>query len=161
MTYESHYIVTTDRYGKAFIDRLTDGIRSSYGYPKRKPNIFSTKGDGGLNKINKIIDAGLNRHEVVIILADGHKNRELTERLSNTIRNHPKRERVRLLVFESEIEDWILKSDGKQVNKDRKSSAGIGDYKKYKLPGYASKIDFKTLEKKDKTFTEFLKILDP
>jgi hypothetical protein len=161
MTYASHYIVTTDRYGKSFIDGLIKKIKDTYEYPERMPTIYSTMGDGGLNRINKIIESGLIRHEVVVLLIDGHKNRALISRLSEVLKNHPKRDKVKLLVFDSEIEDWILKSEKQNVNKARKSSAAIKEYKKYDLPDYASKINLKILEKRDTTFKEFLKILDP
>ena len=164
MTYYSLYIVTTDRYGKSFFGRLIERIKHKYNYPNKKYYIFSTRGDGGLNKISKIIDTGLIKHEVVVIFVDGDKNKENVERkLRNKISEHPNKDKVEFITFESEVEEWVLKGTGKTFNPRNKASTQILDYKnkKYKLTGYASKIDLDALREKDMNFRRFVEILDP
>lgn len=167
MTYNSHYIVTTDRYGVEFLDHLTKRILDEYGFPERKPILYSCRCDGGLNKINTIIELGYPKCEVIIIFFDldkGRNNGRLLE-LKDKISKHDKGVNVKFIEFEHEIEDWILKGNGgtdlPKFNPKRKSSKQITDYKKRHLPKYAFRIDLELLRENDENFKKFFEILDP
>lgn len=166
MSYASHYIVVEDRYGPPFFSRLIDRVHKQFGYPStKKQRIISARGFGGIPaKFNKVVPAGLIRHEVVIIICDGHGDSKSVIIQLKTKLDKLKRvdkDKVKFIVFDTEIEEWILKSESSKINKSRKPSAQIQDYKKYNLPSYAESIDIKTLQTKDGNFKKFLELLDP
>ncbi|MFZ2455904.1 MAG: hypothetical protein WAX07_05460 [Candidatus Altiarchaeia archaeon] len=165
MTYKSHYIVTSDLKGKRFFYTLIKRIRVMYHYPEIDPQVslVGKGGDGGFNEIDERIQAGLTKKEFIIVFMDGDygKNKKV-EWVKQKMSGHSK---VELLIFESEVEEWVLKGTNKPFVPGKKASVQMKEhypeYTKASLPNYASKIDLEILKIKDENFKRFLVILDP
>ena len=116
-------------------------------------------------KFDKYVAAGLLRKEVVIFIRDGDGNKKTVESELNTKKTSDvkdkQKDKIKFIIFDFEIEEWIIKSKGLKIKSSCKPSTLLKGYKKYKLPDFADSIDLDMLPKIDKNFKEFLTLLDP
>lgn len=151
------YFIMEDQYGPPFIKKLFQ--------KKRQENIFS----GILvdarhipvpsTKMDRIITSAESVADRIIILADAdsapldEKEKNIYKYIDKTHRN-----KVRIVLFDNEIEEWICHSEGFRIT-DKASkvlkSKLKPKYKKNELEDYASKINCVKLKTND-SFNRFL-----
>jgi len=163
-------VITEDYYAKGFLLRLL--ARKGIHLPGR--NILSGRGKSRLlreltNYVRTSID--IRGVEKVVVLIDGDGRPDETLRKCEEKVPKGYEDRVEFIVFERELEEWVLKglgiSPGKgkpsEVLSDylRKEKGAKHGYDKGRLPGLADLVDLKALEK-DGNFRRLVRVLrDP
>lgn len=126
--------------------------------PKHKPADCNSR----LNEILTMFDKNSDR--IIIVLdADGPQNYKFRYERANSHVPNGMKPRVKIVLAEYEIEEWIciskdLKWGHSKPSDELKIKYG---YEKYELPKYASELDFDKLQRESKSFQSFLAALKP
>jgi hypothetical protein len=161
------YIIVTDAYAGGFLQRLIQKCKNESKLKPEEYSILSSRGNGNLNReVNKYIYVALVNHDRVMILLDGDKKprKEVEKEFKKRIK--PKFQKyVKLLIFDTEIEEWILKGLGLNFSSSKKASRILdeferaqhppGHYLKRMLPSYVNKLNIGNLNS-DINFKELL-----
>ncbi len=159
-------LIVEDSWGVPFfpivIERLKVANLVNKNLIIQKPKHAPADCNGKLDEILKMVDNNCDRI-IVFLDADGPQNyRNRYERAQSHIPNHMT-ERVKIILTEYEIEEWICISKGLKWKHDKPSEVlkTKYHYEKWKLPKYAAELDFDKLQKNCKSFKDFLKALKP
>ena len=159
-------LIVEDSWGVLFfpivIERLKRADLVNRNIIIQKPKHVPADCNGKLDEILKMVDNTCDR--IIIVLdADGPQNYSTRyERAQTHIPNHMT-ERVKIILAEYEIEEWICISRGikwKHSKPSEELKIKFG-YIKSSLPKYAAELDFDTLRKNCKSFKDFLDALNP
>jgi hypothetical protein len=159
-----------DEYGPEFFENLIYRLKEmglipedTIVKPSKPPADCNTKID---RAIKSALLFGFDR---VILAIDGDGNpEEKRERAESHIPPEFK-DRVDVIVFEYEAEEWICKSLGIRYGSYTKPSKALNDwlrskegkeYHKRDLPKFVSKLDLSSLNRNDKTFKNLIKSLN-
>ncbi|UNQ73709.1 hypothetical protein [Infirmifilum sp. NZ] len=166
-------VFVEDAYGKEFIERLLAKLQPSHqvGVIKRFAGPCNTKS-------TRQLLSSTHDHDRVVVLVDGDWNpsdvRRRIEEHIDDIRDEDRRRevrsKVRIVVVESEIEEWICHSLGLGVGRGQKPSEVLSqylqreesrNYGKWELPRYAElvAVNCGSLYGKNPSFKEFLDCL--
>lgn len=158
-------IISEDDYGGAFLKNVILQLKN-----KKLVGNISVKGSKPMRplcnfKLDRILKSFDGSCDKIIIMLDSDGPEKLESRRTNIIRHVPDdlETPVEIILSEYEIEEWIcisknLKWKHSKPSEELKRNFG---YEKYKLPKYASELDFDELQKNCKSFKAFLKALTP
>jgi len=159
------YIVE-EKYDGEFLRRISQILGKRIGkiYPiKGKPKMFSPK-------LLRVIENNVVVYECdeFVIVVDGDGNPKETIKRLNVVIPQKYKSRVKFIVFEKEIEEWITISLGINVPEFMKPSEALNDYlrnhkgesyDKCMLPEFVEVLDFNKLRKLE-TFKKFEETLE-
>ena len=93
---------------------------------------------------------------IIVIDGDFNPNQKYVEMRSHVEKKF--QEITKIVVIETEIEEWICKSLKIKFNQEKPSSVLNKEfcYEKYKLPKYNNKLDYSILTKDSTSFIKFL-----
>jgi len=159
-----------DAYGPKFFEKLIDRLKEMSLIPK-DTIIRPSKPPADCNtKIDRAIESALSfGFDRVILIIDGDGNPEEKQKRAESHIPPKFKDRVDVVVFEYEVEEWICKSLGIRYGSYTKPSNALNDwlknnegkrYHKRDLPRFVSKLDLSSLHRNDKTFKSLIKFLN-
>ncbi len=159
-------LIVEDFYGVDFLKNVIERLKEANLVNKNliipKPKHLPADCNQKLDEILEFIDNKVDRL-IIVLDADGPRNfKGRYDRAQSHIPIGMK-PRVKIILAEYEIEEWICISKNlkwKQSKPSEELKRNFG-YEKYKLPSYASKLDFDKLQKNCKSFNAFLNALKP
>jgi len=157
-------IISEDDYGGAFLKNVIAQLKNK----KLIGNII-VKGSKPMRplcnfKLDRILKSFDMSCDKIIIILDSDSPEKLEERRANIKRHVPDNVKtpVEIILMDYEIEEWICISKNLKWKHSKPSDElKIHGYEKYKLPNYASELDFDKLRKNCKSFKAFLNALTP
>lgn len=164
----SVYFITEDTFGGLFIKQVIEK-KTKEGIIPRNIRIVKTESSGRCNpRIGRLVKIAVNIAERIIIIVDSEGRevqRVFEETMAHVAPLH--RERVRIIVMNYEIEEWICLSLGLRLEGNKPSDVlkreerhkNRDGYKKYNLPDFAKELDCEKLRKSSDSFRRFLSAL--
>lgn len=138
-------LVVEDIYGPAFITRFFKKKFNEGLLFGKLEGVASCSID---NKLRRKVNASFTDADRVIVLmdADGQPHSKKTEIIKQYL-GHKHLDRVRIVLLDHEIEEWICYSEGIPIRGEKPSKIlkHHQNYQKRHLPGYAEKLDCKKL----------------
>lgn len=159
-------LIVEDFYGVEFLKKVIERLKETSLVNKNliipKPKHLPADCNKKLEEILEMFDNTCDR---IIIVLDGDGPQNYGDRLEKA-QSHVSNSMVtpvKIVLAEYEIEEWIcisknLKWKHSKPSEELKTKEG---YEKYKLPKYASELNFGELQKKSKSFNDFLNALTP
>ena len=155
-------VFTEDSYGAEFVRRLLErpGLSGRAGYCRRLAGVCSSK------SVRQLKAAALD-YEKVVVLVDGDWDPENVRKRMNEHLENLRGElgsKVRVIVVESEIEEWVCESLGlryrglkpSQVLSDHLRREKRCEYEKYMLPSLAGYVNPEKLAS-NSSFNSFIR----
>ncbi|MET1124957.1 MAG: hypothetical protein ABWW66_06825 [Archaeoglobaceae archaeon] len=159
-----------DKYGPEFFEKLIDRIKE-VGLIPEDIIVKPSKPPADCNpKIDRAIKSALSfGYDRVILVIDGDGNPEEKQKRAESHIPPEFKDRVDVIVFEYEAEEWICESLGIRYSSYTKPSKALNDwlrnkegkkYHKRDLPKFVSKLDLALLNRNDRTFKNLIKLLN-
>ena len=159
-----------DEYGPEFFERLINRLKvegliskDTVAKPCKLPADCNMKID---KAIKSSLTFGFSR---AILVIDGDGDPEEKQKRAESHIPPKFKDRVDVIVFEYEAEEWICKSLGIRYGRYIKPSKALNDwlrckegkeYHKRDLPKFVSRLDLSLLNRNDKTFKNLIKFLN-
>jgi hypothetical protein len=151
-------IFTEDSYGPAFVKKLFPLLQLRGLIPEATMLNDAFKYIPCNPSLDGMVRSSLNVCEraVVLVDADGKPIEPIRARILNHVRRDA-RQKVAVVVFDDEIEEWICLS--KSYNLTAKASKVLEireSYGKFQLPTYAEQLDLDKLKRESGSFKRFV-----
>jgi len=158
-------IIAEDTYAVDFLDGIIKRLKSAGKIPSEieVEEIRSTKGAGKIfsGKISDLIKVWEDETDKILIFvdADGKPVDKIREKLEILLKRNIKYpEKVKEIIFEQEIEEWITLTTQDKPSDELKRRE---KYEKYMLPDYVDRVDFDDPRLMNlRSFKEFLGALN-
>ena len=156
-------LIVEDFYGVEFLKNVIDRLKETNLLNKNlqipKPKHIPADCNGKLDEILTMFD---NTCDKIIIIFDADDTRNYKNRYERAQSHVPKMKTpVKIILTDYEIEEWICISKNLKWKHSKPSDLLKikYEYEKYKLPKYASELDFDELQKNCRSFKAFLNAL--
>lgn len=157
-------IISEDDYGGAFLKNVIAQLKT-----KKLIGNVTVKGSKPMlplcnSKLDRILKSFDTSCDKIIIMLDSDGPENIENRRANIERHVPKMKTpVKIILADYEIEEWICISKNLTWKHSKPSEVLKNKfrYTKSSLPRYASELDFDELQKKCKSFNDFLNALAP
>ena len=158
-----------DEYGSEFFEKLINRLKEE-GLIPEDTTVKSSKPPADCNtKTDRAIKSALSfGFDRVVLVIDGDGNPEEKQKIAESHIPPEFKDRVDVIVFEYEAEEWICKSLGIRYGSYTKPSKALNDWLKSKegreyhkrdLPKFVSSLDLSLL-RNDKIFKNLVKFLN-
>jgi hypothetical protein len=163
-------IFVEDEHGPEFFEKLVELLKKEELVP-RDIIVKQSKLPADCNpKIDRVIKASLIfGFDRAILFIDGDGNPEEKQKRAESHVPPEYKDKVVVVIFEYEVEEWICKSLGIRYGSHTKPSDALNNwlrnkegrrYQKRDLPKFVSKLDLSLLSKNDRTFIDLINVLN-